>query len=424
MPTSFGKISQVAVLRHNYSDLRASESEPAFDWGFDLELPYEHLSVFARHLDSAAPITELPVFAIAAFALSAKSRAALGRPALALVPTFPKIPLGVIGTDHVGYGSFDLWPLRQVQVLRAIRDALTGAGLIGPPRLTLQLSELRVLPFKDPKISFDALTEGDLAPDFICLRIDLDVGMLAGRADWPPMPAMQTPGILDWRLSPGSFSMSGALLIGADGCETLLPANLATRLVRFRQIIRTAQHAKADLPRLEGAPGGGFLGPIGGIASLLGPQFTGDLLLGYSVQYNSEWFPLGHSLGQIAYSLPLAPGEKMQIAVVDWTRHETAKRTEQTTETEDLQHAALRERSLSEAVSMVVRESQSGPSFSAGGPLSAAAGIPIGPVVWGSAPPSASAGARPIRKACGRSSAIRRNRSATRFTKRPARSAS
>ena len=73
----------------------------------------------------------------------------------------------------------------------------------------------------------------------------------------------------------------------------------------------------------------------------------------------------------------------MNIAVIDWSRHDTAKRTEQTTEKEDLTHAALRDRTLTEAVNMVVRESQSGSSFMAGGALSAGAGIPIGPVSLG-----------------------------------------
>lgn len=373
--STFSKVTQFAQLRSDHFDLKL-QSEPSFDWGFDLELPFEHLSVFARHLDSAAPITRLPVFGIASFALTDKSREVLHGAGLEASPVFPKIPLGVIGTDHVGYGSFDLWPLRQVQVMRAMKDTLIAAGLIGAPRsvppktrLAVRLSELQVLPFKDPAIAFDALVEGDQAPNFVSLRMDIDGAMLAGRANWPPMPAMQTPGILDWRLSPGSFSMSGALLIGEDGCETLLPSNLATRLVRFRQIVRTTKRATADIGKREG----------GG----LGNGFSGDVLLGYAVQYNTEWFPLGHSLGQIAYSLPLAPGEKMKIAIIDWTRRDTAKRTEQTSEKEDLQHAALRERSLTEAVSMVVRESQSGSSFMAGGALSAGAGIPIGPVSLG-----------------------------------------
>ena len=112
----------------------------------------------------------------------------------------------------------------------------------------------------------------------------------------------------------------------------------------------------------------------------LGSGLAQEVLLGYIVQYNTEWFPLGHSLGQITYSLPLAPWAKkcrsqLSIGLVE----NAAKRNEQTTEKEDLQHAALRDRTLTEAVHMVVTESQSGSSFMAGGALSAGAGIPIGP---------------------------------------------
>jgi hypothetical protein len=382
--SAFSRISQFANLRNFASEFNLQQSDPSFDWGFDLEVPFQQLSIFARHLDSAAPVPQLPVFAIAGFGLTGNSQKLLHGSDLEARPVFPKIPLGVIGTDHVGYGSFDLWPLRQLQVMQAIKDALTDAGLIRTPpkaRLAIGLSELRVLPFKDPSIAFDALIEGDQAPNFISLRMDIDAAMLAGRADWPPMPAMQTPGILDWRLSPGSFSMAGALLIGEDGCETLLPSNLATRLIRFRQIVRTTKRAKADSGQKE-VHEHGLIGV--GLGELQAPPgLSGDVLLGYAVQFNTEWFPLGHSLGQIAYSLPLAPGEKMKIAIIDWTRRDAAKRTEQTSEKEDLQHAALRERSLTEAVSMVVHESQSGSSFMAGGALSAGAGIPIGPVSLG-----------------------------------------
>ena len=367
--SSFSLLGQFARPRVDFSAY-VRPGEKSFDWGFDFELPFEQLSVFARHIDSAAPITRLPVFAIAQFGLTEKSIKLLTDADVNVNLIFPRVPLGVVGTDHVGYGSFDLWPLRRVQVVQVLKELLTEAELLkaGMPRLTLGLSKLELLPFKDPAISFDAITEGDHGPNFISVRMDLDDFMLAGRAEWPPMPAMQTPGILDWRLSPGSFSMSGALLIGEDGCETLLPGNLATRLIRFRQIIRTATKAKANIPP-QNAP--------------LFSIFSGDIRLGYAVQYNTEWFPLGHSLGQIAYSLPLAPGEKMNIAVVDWSRQDVAKRIEKTTEKEDLKHATLRDRTLNEAVQMVVNESQSGSSFMAGGALSAGAGIPIGPVTLG-----------------------------------------
>jgi hypothetical protein len=115
----------------------------------------------------------------------------------------------------------------------------------------------------------------------------------------------------------------------------------------------------------------------------LSPNLDGEIAFGFRIEFRTEWFPLGHSLGEIAYSLPLAPGEKIQIAVIDWQREDTTKRTEDTKLAEQLQHDTFRDRTLTESVDMVVRESQSGSSFMAGGALSAGAGIPIGAVSLG-----------------------------------------
>lgn len=371
--TSFTKQSVFAHPKNDLSAIFALKDEHAFDWGFDLDLPYEHLGVFARHMTSAAPIKCLPVFAIAKFNLVGTSLAALDPADKNKVPALAHVPLGVVGTDHVGYGSFDLWPLRHVQVMQSIKNSLADAGLLaaGKKRLTVALSELLVMPYKDPTIAFNALVEGDLGPNTICLRMDIDVVMLAGRAEWPAMPAMQTPGILDWRLSPGSFSMSGALLIGEDGCETLLPGNLSTRLIRFYQPVRTTAEAKATQGRAFRPP------------DVEMPGFSGTVRLGYAVQYDTEWFHLGHSLGQIAYSMPLAPGERINIAIVDWSRRDLANRTENTTVKEELDHAAVRDRNLTEAVNMVVRESQSGSSFMGGNAGSMGMGMAIGPMSLG-----------------------------------------
>lgn len=371
--SSFFKKEAFAKVRLDLSVLGVlggDEDKQQVDMGFDLDIPYELLGVFVRHIDTAQPVTRVPLFGIAHFDLTTESGRAAGIPPGSLA--FRVLPLGVVGTDHVGYASFDLWPLRSEEVVVALREALDQAGLLaqGKPRLTIAVSQLHVMPFKDPAIVFDALREGDLGPSFACLRIDLDEGMLRDRPLWPAMPSMQTPGILDWRLSPGSFSMSGALLIGEDGCETLLPSNLSTRMVRFVQLIRTLSRVdiKFDDRSVREIPG------ISGAK-----QAT----LGWRVIYSTEWYPLGHSLGQIAYSLPLAPGEKVAVSIVDWTRRDAAVRNEQTKEAEDLQHATLRDRTLTEAVHMVVQESQSGSSFEAGGALSAGAGIPIGPVSLG-----------------------------------------
>ncbi|HEX5295575.1 MAG TPA: hypothetical protein VFW50_01080 [Streptosporangiaceae bacterium] len=344
------------------------------DWGFDVRLPFERLCVFGRAITDSSPVVRMPVVAYAVLGI-ASPRTADG--AAADHTDVLVCPLGVVGTDHVGYASFDLWVLRHVRIAKAVHDRLTALGLIGGahPRPTIEITKLLVFPYKDRTIAFDAIAEGVVGPDFVALQLDMDDIMLDGRGTWPPMPAMQTPSIFDWRLSPGSFSMAGVLLIGEDGCETLLPTNLSTRLARFKQLVKTPDYGKLkagnrdQILKSEG---------MSGI-----PELTGDYALGYSVEYQSEWFPLGHSLGRIAYSLPLAPAEKVQIAVVDWARTDTAQRQELTGLTEQLNNDTLRDRSITEAVDMVVRESQSGNSFMAGLGLSAGAGIPIGPVSLG-----------------------------------------
>jgi hypothetical protein len=362
---------------------RTDEASPV------VRLPYDQLSVFAHRIENGAPLTRMPLLAVAHLSLDVESVRQIGSAAVP-DPLFT-YPLGVVGTDHVGYASFDLWVLRHSRVINEVSRRLSALGLIGTdkPSLTVELKRLLVYPFKDRSIAFDALSEGAAGPNFLLLQITLDEIILAERGSWPPMPAMQTPGILDWRLSPGSFSMTGALLVGEDGCETLLPGNLATRLVRFHQIVKSdAQGAPpAREQRIRNAHRDRGDGDIEFTDDVLyqPPELPaiGKAIAGYLVEYRSEWFPLGHSLGRLAYSLPLAPAEKLQIAVVDWARKESAARTEQTGFMEQLNNDTLRDRSLSEAVEMVVREAQGGSSFMAGQATSAGAGASLGVVGLG-----------------------------------------
>ncbi len=192
-------------------------------------------------------------------------------------------PLGVVGADHVGYGSFDLWVLRNIRVAEKINLVLKAAKLLdaGQRRVTVGIRKLLVLPYKDPTIAFDAMKEGERGPNFICLRMDLDETMLVDRATWPPMPAMQKPNVLDCQLSPGSFSMSGALLTGR--LRDAAARNLATQLIRFQQIVRTPQRGKAGSVARERK-----------MMPVL-PGFDGEISLGYRIEFRTEWFPLGHS---------------------------------------------------------------------------------------------------------------------------------
>jgi hypothetical protein len=50
---------------------------------------------------------------------------------------------------------------------------------------------------------------------------------------------------------------------------------------------------------------------------------------GHLLHFKQVWRADGYSLGDLLYSLPLAPCQKKEIAVIDWERQETATRTEQ-----------------------------------------------------------------------------------------------
>jgi hypothetical protein len=102
-------------------------------------------------------------------------------------------------------------------------------------------------------------------------------------------------------------------------------------------------------------------------------------------EFRLAWYPLGHSLGQIQHSLPLAPGESVNLAVIDWTRRDVDTRSEDTKEAEQLYHNQRRDRTITETVNAAVNEYQSGSSFMAGGGLSLGASVATGAAASGPA---------------------------------------
>ena len=69
---------------------------------------------------------------------------------------------------------------------------------------------------------------------------------------------------------------------------------------------------------------------------------------GHLLQFKQVWRADGYSLGDLLYSLPLAPGQKKQIAIVDWERRESTSRTEATSFDESLNSLLSRDRDISE----------------------------------------------------------------------------
>ncbi|MFO8174003.1 MAG: helix-hairpin-helix domain-containing protein, partial [Longimicrobiales bacterium] len=103
---------------------------------------------------------------------------------------------------------------------------------------------------------------------------------------------------------------------------------------------------------------------------------------GHVLRFKQEWVADGYSMGNLLYSLPLAPGQKKQIAVVDWERRESALRTEAVEEEEAIQAFVSRDRDINEIVSGTVRESVRGGSKSSAGSFAGGLGIGaiLGPV--------------------------------------------
>ncbi len=252
-------------------------------------------------------------------------------------------PLGVLTTDHVGYASFDLTRLRpevQVMLAEAIEERRNNPDAV--PKLAIW-----VHPYGHPG-KFDALKQARFAFDAVVARFLMTWNTLPpALINMGPM-ALQNPSLTDWQLSPASFAASPKTLIGQDGCEELVPSNLALQEFVLRQVVRLT-----DSPPSFGIPAG--------------------FKAAYVDEYKVSWFSLGHSLGEILYSLPLAPGETVKLAVIDWSWDSLTRRDETTKLTEEILHRTHRDRTITETVKAGIRELQHGSSFMGGVATSAGA---------------------------------------------------
>ena len=96
---------------------------------------------------------------------------------------------------------------------------------------------------------------------------------------------------------------------------------------------------------------------------------------GHLLHFKQEWVADGYSMGDLLYSLPLASGQKKQVAIIDWERRETAERTEELTETEALRANLSRDRDINEVVYGTLEERTRGGSKSSTGSISGGGGI-------------------------------------------------
>ena len=77
---------------------------------------------------------------------------------------------------------------------------------------------------------------------------------------------------------------------------------------------------------------------------------------GHILHFKQQWKADGYSLGDLLYSLPLAPCQEKQIAIVDWDREERGVRAEDQTVAESLTAGLSRNRDISEIINSSLTE--------------------------------------------------------------------
>lgn len=251
--------------------------------------------------------------------------------------TISAYPLGMLATDHIGYLSYSLINIPKNPF---------------PMYNNLQFA-VYLYPMGKESARIDALQQARITPDVILTKLEIEKPVFESNLRALNLPAMQNPDLADWYMSPGSFAALPSALIGADGCENLFPANFATQEFRFRQVVRIS-----DVPQVYNIPA--------------------EYRYGYVDEYKVSLVPIGHSLGEIQYSLPLAPGESVKLAIIDWSRTDSTVRTEDTEFAEKLMHDTHRDRSITETVQSALSEWQRGGNVQGGANVSLFGIISIG----------------------------------------------
>jgi hypothetical protein len=99
---------------------------------------------------------------------------------------------------------------------------------------------------------------------------------------------------------------------------------------------------------------------------------------GHILQFKQKWKADGYSLGDLLYSLPLAPCQEKQIAILDWDREERGQRSEEQVVAEQLTGRISRDRDITEIMNSSLNENMRASSNNSTSSTSAGIGGAIG----------------------------------------------
>jgi hypothetical protein len=171
---------------------------------------------------------------------------------------------------------------------------------------------------------------------------------------------------LDRIISPGSFYVQDPILVGSGACQVPTPASTPPKDIRLFHVVLNGSDPFKETPERDIILNGAAV-----------PGTASKTKRAKVARYLQRWTPLGYSLGDIRYSLPLAPGESVNLAVIEWSREDRITRRDSAYSAESLDHKQRRARDIEETVAAAVSEEQGGGSFMAGLSGAASATVPI-----------------------------------------------
>jgi hypothetical protein len=106
---------------------------------------------------------------------------------------------------------------------------------------------------------------------------------------------------------------------------------------------------------------------------------------GHLLTMKQVWRADGYSLGDLLYSMALAPGQQKLVSILDWERRDQATRTEYRTANEQLDASLAHDRDISDIIRSSLREHMDAQSRATTSAVAGAVGGFIGPIVFGAA---------------------------------------
>ena len=247
----------------------------------------------------------------------------------------------------------------------------------------------------DLLINTNAPEDQSISDDFLYLLIkDAEVQPAEDSMvdDYPCQSGKTVPRLPDQADLIGSNDYSQDL---GGGCINLSKPNRTLREYNYHAIVRTSDPDVANYTLVK--QGEGQFQLIGGSAKiqrsavdLNNPicwQDTPDKMAntsfyqavtvatGHVLYYKSEFKSDGYSMGDLLYSLPLAPGQKKQIVVFDSLHQLQASESQSLSQAENLAAALVDDRTITDQLGGSIGESLSGQSSATTSGISAGLGV-------------------------------------------------